>query len=324
MPGVPRRPRLGERRIAVVDAGKSTTRATVFAGEDSLARLCVPEGFPHPEAPGALDSVVRTMDDVLGQLAHGPYDALVLAATGVRRIGEPELRLQAALAQHCGCEVFVENDVAAAYLGALGPRPGILVQAGTGSLLLAVAENRPPVVLDGWGHLVGDRGSGFALGQAGLRAAFSALDGAGPATALTGSLLGTDPEATIRELYASEAQTREVAARAPLVLRAAADGDDVALDAVFQVASALVALVLAAARRLEDPRLARLPVAGVGGLFTNVVFRDAVTRNLHAHVPHVHLQDGVGDSLDGARLLATTRHDPITRALISAFRNEES
>src|SRR5699024_563699 len=168
-----------------------------------------------------------------------------------------------ALERRWGCEALVVNDVIAAYLGALGSRPGILLEAGTGSLVVGIADGRVPVVLDGWGSLAGDRGSGFALGRAGLRAAFAALDGTAPPTSLTPALTGPDPERTLRELYASSTQTRDVAALAPLVLHAAAEGDEVARGAVDAVAAELVALVLAAGRRLEDPPLTGLPVAAI-------------------------------------------------------------
>lgn len=324
MLGAQRRQRVDDRRIAVIDAGKSTTRAAVFAGAVQLARRSTPGGLPHPEAPGAQEHVLRRIDDTLEPLDHGPYDMLVLAATGIRGIGEREIHLQTALSRRWDCEVIVENDVVAAYLGALGARPGILVQAGTGSLVLAVSAESAPVVLDGWGHLAGDRGSGFALGRAGLRAAFAALDGAGPTTSLTATLTGADPERTIRELYASSTQARDVAALAPHVLRAAADGDEVALGAVAGAATDLVALVLAAGRRLGDSQLTRLPVARIGGLFEDALFRDTVARELHARRPAARFLDGAGDALDGGRLLATTQNDPLNRLLTSAFRNEES
>jgi len=324
MVGALPRQRVDGDRIAVIDAGKSTLRAAVFAGEQMLARHDEPEGLPHPEAPGAQEAVLGKVEGALHHLGHSPYRALVLAATGIRGIGPSESRLHAALARRWECEVLLVNDVVAAYLGALGPRPGVLVQAGTGSLVLALTEGRSPVLLDGWGHLAGDRGSGFALGQAGLRAAFCAFDGTAPPTALTATLLGADPEQTIRGLYASTTQTRDVAALAPLVLRAAADADDAALAAVSEVAAALVDMVLTAGRRLDDPQLARLPVAVVGGLFADSLFHDSVARGLREHLPHVDLLVGAGDALQGGRLLATTRHDPLTRQLTSAFRNENS
>src|SRR5699024_6110905 len=143
--------------------------------------------------------------------------------TGIRRLGTAELDLQTDLARRVGCDVLVHNDVVAAHLGALGPSPGILVQAGTGSLVLGIAHGRGPVCLDCRGHLAGDRGSGVALGRSGVQAACAALDGTGPATALTPELTGTDPERTLAELYASATPTRDVAALAPRVLRIAAD-----------------------------------------------------------------------------------------------------
>src|SRR5262249_10636485 len=42
----------------------------------------------------------------------------------------------------------------------------------------------------GWGHLLGDEGSGYAIALAALQAVMRSADGAGPATALTGRLLG--------------------------------------------------------------------------------------------------------------------------------------
>src|SRR5699024_10518885 len=48
-----RRQCVDDRRIAVVDAGKSTLRAAVFAGGTLLVRRSLPHGLPHPAAPGA-------------------------------------------------------------------------------------------------------------------------------------------------------------------------------------------------------------------------------------------------------------------------------
>ncbi|HLQ81198.1 MAG TPA: BadF/BadG/BcrA/BcrD ATPase family protein [Brachybacterium sp.] len=320
----PRRRSVDDHRIAVVDAGRSTTRVAVFEGPRLLDRAEAAGGFPHPEAPGALEDVLHQLEVALAPLGHGPYDLLVLATTGVRQLGTTESRLQDALERRWGCEALVVNDVIAAYLGALGSRPGILLEAGTGSLVVGIADGRVPVVLDGWGHLAGDRGSGFALGRAGLRAAFAAIDGTGEATSLTPLLAGPDPERTIRALYASEEQTREVAALAPRVLRAAADGDRTALAAVEGVAAELVTLLLTAGRRLADPQLSALPVAGIGGLFEDALFRETVQRGLRAQLPHARLADAAGDALEGGRLLASTRHEPLTRLLTSAFRNEET
>ncbi|GAA1316196.1 N-acetylglucosamine kinase [Brachybacterium tyrofermentans] len=222
MVGAPPQQPITSDRIAVIDAGKSTLRAAVFAGDRLLAHHDEPGGLPHPHAPGAQNTVVERVTGILDRLGHAPYRTLVLAATGVRSIGPYESRLRDALAEQLGCEVLLENDVVAAYLGVLGPRPGVLVQAGTGSVVLAVDADHAPVLLDGWGHVGGDRGSGYALARAGIRAAFSALDDLAPPTALTRLLLGEDPELALHDLYSSSTPIQCVAALAPKVLHAAA------------------------------------------------------------------------------------------------------
>lgn len=311
-------------RIVVIDAGKSSVRAALFTGEHLLARHRAETGFPHPQEPGARETVQAAVADILGRLGNGPCDTLVLATTGVRRVGRDELALAAALAEQLGCEVLVQNDVVAAYLGALGPRPGILVQAGTGSFVLGVAAGRPPVRIDGWGYLAGDRGSGFALGRAGVQGCFGALDGTGPATSLTGMIAGSHPEQFLRDLYASPHPVRQIAGWAPTVLRAAAAGDEVAAQAVRDVAAQLVDMVLAAGHRLGDREPATLPVSCIGGLFADDQFTDAVTAALSAARPDVLLCPPAGDALDGGRLLAVDRHDPIITALTRAPGDEET
>ena len=182
--------------------------------------------------------------------------------------------------------------------------------------MLALPEGDEPVVLDGWGHLAGDRGSGFALGRAGLRAAFDSLDGLAPPSRLTELLLGRDPEQVISDLSSSPSQVREVAALAPHVLRAAAEGDAAAQRLLESSIDALVdtgraALVRAGAPGAEEP----LQVAGVGGLFADAHYRDVLTARVQRALPQAELHLGGGDPLRGGLLLRTAADDPLIHAL---------
>lgn len=57
-----------------------------------------------------------------------------------------------------------------AYLAANGTRHGVVVAAGTGVVTLGVGPEGVARV-DGWGHLLGDAGSAYWIGRAGLDAA---------------------------------------------------------------------------------------------------------------------------------------------------------
>jgi glucosamine kinase len=145
--------------------------------------------------------------------------------------------------------VVVGTDVEAAFYEAFGEGPGILLVAGTGS----VAWGRGPLGrtarVGGWGQLLGDEGSGYAIGLGALRAVARAEDGRGPPTSLRSALLEalsvTDVGALVP--WAAAASKAEVARLAPLVARAAEEGDSVAdrllADAALQLEGHVAAVL---------------------------------------------------------------------------------
>src|SRR6185437_6227673 len=68
---------------------------------------------------------------------------------------------------------------------------GVALIAGTGSI--AVGRNAAGVAarVGGWGHLLGEEGSGYAIGSAALNAAVRAADGRGEPTSLLQRILAT-------------------------------------------------------------------------------------------------------------------------------------
>ena len=61
--------------------------------------------------------------------------------------------------------LLVENDGLAVLLGATNGEPGVLVIAGTGSIAYGINEEGISARAGGWGHRVGDEGSGYWLGK---------------------------------------------------------------------------------------------------------------------------------------------------------------
>src|SRR5207249_3457338 len=104
--------------------------------------------------------------------------------------------------------VEVISDAQAALLGAIGEGPGVLVLAGTGSIVVAHDGRGRWTRAGGLGPLVGDEGSGFWLGREWLRT------------------LGRrgDLRAVLRFVHAPDA-VAGIAALAPRVLGRARRGD---------------------------------------------------------------------------------------------------
>ena len=84
-------------------------------------------------------------------------------------------------------QVVIVNDATAALVGGTGHPFGVVCVAGTGSIAFGVNRAGERARAGGWGHLLGDEGSGYAIGLEALRAVCRASDGRGPQTALTDS-----------------------------------------------------------------------------------------------------------------------------------------
>lgn len=197
--------------------------------------------------------------------------------------------------------VVVVHDAAIALEGAFEGESGMIVIAGTGSVVFARTAGGTLLRAGGWGYLIGDEGSGHALGRAALAALADAFDG-GPPTHLAALAearlaLGT-PEALHAYVYD---EARPLQDAAPLVLEAAAAGDAIACRLVAQQSRALALQASWVAARAEAlaPRIALL-----GGLTHAPYYRQALTGALAEVLPGWSVQPPAHPAEVGALRLA--------------------
>ncbi len=77
------------------------------------------------------------------------------------------------------------GDVVGAWATATGARPGVGAIAGTGSNVFGVGADGRGWRAGGWGHQLGDEGSGYWLGLQSIKAALRDRERSGPETALS-------------------------------------------------------------------------------------------------------------------------------------------
>jgi N-acetylglucosamine kinase-like BadF-type ATPase len=164
--------------------------------------------------------------------------------------------------------VLVDHDAAAALAGGTALAPGIVVIAGTGSVAFGLDQAGRRARADGWGPLLGDDGSGYAIGRSVLRAAMRAFDGRGPSTKLAEAVR---ERFVLESLAGLKMSVRglaidQIAAVAPLAFAAADGGDDIAAEIVRGAAKGLALAVDAVARALAWQEI-RFPMVTIGGLF---------------------------------------------------------
>ena len=183
--------------VAGVDGGGTRTRVLLLARDGATAgRAEGPAALVRPDRPAA---AARVVADTVRRAAEAAGVALPLPAlwAGLAGAGRPRVRraLEAALRdERIARAVRVGTDVEAAFHDAFGGGPGIVVVAGTGSVVLGAAEDGRRLQVGGWGGVMGDEGSGYHIGVSALRAIAAATDRRGPPTALTAAVL--DPSAS--------------------------------------------------------------------------------------------------------------------------------
>ena len=127
----------------------------------------------------------------------------------------------------------VRSDIHILLSGGLPEGDGACIICGTGSACF-LRRGEEMVRIGGWGYLLDSGGSGFDMGRDALEAALRHFDGRGEATILSELLaehLGGAVNTRITEIY-SEGKPY-IAACAPVVFRAAREGDAVA-EAILQ------------------------------------------------------------------------------------------
>lgn len=256
------------RQIVGIDGGGTRTRA-VAVGQGARLLGAAGAGCGNFQVLGlqGLEALLGSLWPELG--VRPPLEALCLGLAGAGRPAEQELIADLAISRGWASRVRVVSDAQAALVGAHGSQAGLVVIAGTGSMVLGRNPQGVQARAGGWGPLLGDEGSGYYLGMEGVRAALRARDGWGPATVLDQRLrqaLGLgDWDQIVRRVYSGELGRDGVAALGLEVVAAAREGDACALAIAAAAGEALGRQLGAVARKLG--MAAGAAVAGVGGVF---------------------------------------------------------
>ncbi|MER5940202.1 BadF/BadG/BcrA/BcrD ATPase family protein [Streptomyces sp. NPDC001928] len=299
----------GPAGFIAVDSGGSGMRVVVgVVGRGVPARResrePVRTGVRGIDAGHFMEQLVPMVRGALAEAGGAVPRAVAVGAAGFASLGEGlRAELPGALEREFGVRrVALVADAVTAYVGALGPRPGAVVAAGTGLIAIGTDLTRWRRA-DGWGHLLGDCGGGAWIGRAGLEAALRAHDGRpdgstellARAEELFGPVRGLPGR-----LYPRPDRPAVLASFAPEVAACAA-GDPVAAD-----------ILRAAARHMADSAAAVCPTTGdpqvavTGGLLNmGAPLVVPLEEELSKRLPHARRVPADGDPLQGAVRIAT-------------------
>lgn len=159
--------------------------------------------------------------------------------------------------------------------------PGVVVIAGTGSICFGKNASGETARSGGYGHLIDDGGSGYALGRDVLSSAVRSMDGRAKDSGILQAVcdrVGGGAEKIVPFVYAPETDKSAIAQFSAIALEQADRGDPEALRILDQGAQELAQLVSAVQERLD---LFQCRIALLGGLLeTDNPYRRVVAERL--------------------------------------------
>ncbi|MFH8392052.1 N-acetylglucosamine kinase [Streptomyces sp. NPDC018036] len=277
--------------------------APVPLGAPLTSREPVRTGPRGISARHLLDQLLPMARRLMTEAGTERLAAVAVGAAGLATLGD-ELRdeLPGALERELGVRrLALAADAVTAYTGALGPRAGAVIAAGTG-MIATGTDLTSWRRADGWGHLLGDCGGGAWIGRAGLEAALRAFDGrpGGSAGLLARAreVFGPMPELP-GLLYPRTDRAAVLASFAPEVA-ALAGSDRVAEDILRAAARQMAESAAAVCPAGDEPHLAL-----TGGVFNlGAALLGPLEEELAERLPHARRVPAAGDPLDGALRIA--------------------
>lgn len=263
-----------------IDGGGSKTRALLVClvddatepnlfvqlgtGEATSSNL---HSVGQAAALAALDSAIGKAFTAAGLLRQ-PVLAACFGLAGAARPEDQQSILDWANSASIAEKVEVTSDTSLLLEAGTPEGWGLALVAGTGSMAFGRTPDGQTARAGGWGYLLGDEGSGYAIAMAGLQAVARAADGRGPATVMTREFLKVfrvdKPQGLISEVYGGNWDRTKLAALAPVVFEAVSS-DEVASQIVQEAALSLAQAAAAVVKQLKWDKPS-IPLALAGGV----------------------------------------------------------
>jgi len=269
--------------ILGIDGGATATKAILLdAQAKTIARS---RGAPSNAVLQTEDQIFSVLKGLWEELAPKASDlrAVAICLAGVATEALQNKVLAVARLIWPQIPIFVSHDLRSGLYAGAPSGEGVVVIAGTGASVFA-RHGKKELRGGGWGHVLGDAGSGYHIAHMALRNITAHYDREGRHGALGRSILKASRSKTLEDLAAFVSRTEKprIAELSEYVFREAAKGDREAKNILKLAASALASNVSSIVRRLGGKRL---PILLTGGVFEKQkIYRDLFSRELRRKI----------------------------------------
>jgi len=271
--------------IIGIDSGGTSTKAAAYdKNGQKLAEAASGFGNLLNNENEALKNIRQSVEAIFAKLPQNNCILIVLGAAGVDS-GNYKETIQNDLARY-NTKVVILNDAWMAHYALLQGQAGCLVVSGTGSIMIGRHQGKEDRV-GGWGNLLGDGGSGYAIAKALTQKILHAYDTGRPYSPLEKQLLQAENFATPFELvkFVYSTSKDRIAELALIVADAADNQNQEAITLLNEAGKDLATQTALLIKKLEMIHNPKIAVTG-SVLLKNEIVYNTFKKQLNKQYPN--------------------------------------
>jgi len=300
-----------------IDGGGTKTKAALV--DENLNIVCKKIGGPSNFIVFNIDVVSESIVTLIvnickkGKIELSSVKSILIGTAGAGRKDDAERLENAVLKNAFNKNITlnsfkVESDACIALEGAFSGKPGSILIAGTGSIMFGKDAKGNIHRVGGFGRTIGDEGSGFHIGRAGLSAVAKSFDNRNNGTLLTELVKDkfdiNNSVQLINEVYKNNFDIPQIA---PLVIEAAEKNDEICNQILNKEINELVEHILAMKKLINQKMLSISLIGGAiktDNYYANL-FKARVNRIANIKIIEAELTPEVGAALMAKNNLST-------------------
>ncbi len=258
--------------IIGVDAGGTKTEAVAFLlNGDAVSKSISGFGNLLSNREQALNNIEESINNIVLELGIDGLKGIYVGAAGAE-VADNQFIIQERLINKFGTRTKIMNDGQIALKAKLQGEDGMLVIAGTGSIVIGIKEGKT-AKCGGWGNLIGDEGSGYKIAIDAIKQMIKEYEENIKESVLSKKIKEYLNITSVNEItkFVYSSTKDDIAALAPIVSQLAENGDNVSIEILKKEAESLVYTVENLYKKLK---FEECKIAVVGGVIKkSVVFR---------------------------------------------------
>jgi N-acetylglucosamine kinase-like BadF-type ATPase len=260
--------------LLAVDAGGTQTTAWLIDAAVEEVKGPVGRGRSAGGNPLSVgfDEATRAIRAAVDQARHdasapsAPIARAILSIAGAASADVRDPLIHWVIGSALAKRVAVVSDFLPVLAAGTPDCCGVALVSGTGSSAFARTADGRTARCGGWGYLLGDEGSGYAIGRAALQHALLALEASREPDALARGVLNALVANSVTDIthavYGSGDARAKIAGIAPLVITSAIEGQPHAQRILYNAAHELALLANRAAKLVDLAKPVDIAISG--------------------------------------------------------------